>query len=106
MATIGTIKQNGNAFEGTLAMLSITSPIRLEPLLERRSDASPSHRVTVPGGGEIGAAWTKTSKNTGAEFLSIKLDAPELRDVVYCNTGPAANTDPRDGVLALIWNRS
>ena len=106
MATIGTIKSTGNnAFEGTLAMISLKSRIRLEPNAFGKTDKAPTHRVLIPGGGEIGAAWTNTSEQSGETYLSLKLDAPEMREPVYCNTGPAAGTDPEEGLLSLIWNR-
>lgn len=107
MATIGTITRNDNGeFTGNVRTLTASTPIKLIPLGEAKSDRSPSHRVVTATGFEFGAAWTKNSKETGAEYMSLKLDTPELPTPIYANTGRMPGTEEQDGVLALIWNRT
>ena len=58
MATIGTITRTENGeFTGTVRTLNISTPIKLLPLGNERSERSPSHRVLTANGFEIGAAW-------------------------------------------------
>lgn len=42
---------------------------------------------------ELGAGWNRISKQTGEEYLSVKLSAPEF-GVIYGNVAPALDNDP------------
>ncbi len=64
------------------------------------NENAPSHRVFV-GRAEIGAGWTKTSKE-GRDYLSVKLDDPSFAAPIYANL-----FDDEDGKsFNLIWTRT
>lgn len=106
MASIGTVTRKSDAsFEGTLTTATLSTPIKLVPLDNGGDDNKPTHRVIGRNGFEMGAAWNKTSRETGADYTSVKIDAPELPSVLYANLGKAAGTHPDAGIFALIWNR-
>ena len=78
MATIGTFKKDGAGFTGTIETLTFRAKVTFEPV-EKRSDRAPDFRVfhiTESYSSEIGAAWTKSSKKSGAEYLSGSIDDP------------------------------
>ena len=78
MANIGSFKKSGSEFQGEIVTLSVqTKNVRIVPETNRANDNAPSHRVYV-GRAEIGAAWSKRS-NEGRDYLSVKLDDPELQ---------------------------
>ena len=78
MANIGSFKKIGNEFQGEIVTLSVQAKdVRIVPETSRANDNAPSHRVYV-GRAEIGAAWSKRS-NEGRDYLSVKLDDPELQ---------------------------
>lgn len=96
-----TEKQDGS-FEGTLTTLSISAPIAIVPNAMRASEDAPDFRIIARRNGfEIGAAWNRTSKQTGEEYLSVKLSAPEI-GVIYGNVAPAPGDEP--GKKVILWN--
>ena len=99
MANIGTFKKSGHEFQGEIVTLSLQSRgVRIVPETDRTSDNAPSHRVYV-GRAEIGAAWSKRSKE-GSDYLSVKLDDPSFTAPIYANL-------VEDGeAFSLIWSRS
>ena len=73
--------------------------VRIVPADRRPSDSAPSHRVFV-GTTEIGAAWSKTSKE-GRDYLGLKLDDPSFAAPVFANL-----IEGEDGEgYRLIWSR-
>jgi hypothetical protein len=86
-----------------------SSPARSSPspCRPRRSASSPrrtaratasTHRVFV-GQAEIGAGWTKTSRE-GRAYLGLKLDDPSFAAPVFANL-----LADEDGTHRLIWSR-
>jgi len=68
-------------------------------IIGRKSD----YRV-VTSGIEIGAGWQRTSRDSGASYVSLSLAAPEFGPrKLYANLGRAAGQDD-DNVFAVIWN--
>jgi hypothetical protein len=53
---------------------------------------------------EAGAAWTKTRKDGEGDYISLKIDFPELPQPIYATLGVMAGQDDPD-VMAIIWNR-
>src|SRR4051794_15496129 len=95
MATIVTltVKADGN-LEGTLATLNVTAPIALVPNTRKAKDNEPDYRiVSRKNGFELGAGWNRISKNTGEEYISVSLSAPEF-GTIYGNVAPAPGDDP------------
>jgi len=94
---LATLKQTKQGYTGELQTLTVRAKIEINAISERKSDKSPSHRITS-GGQEIGAAWTRQSK-AGAEYLSVRIDDPAFSNPIYAavvttKTGPA-----------LVWGR-
>ena len=103
MATIAnlTVKAD-NSFEGTLATLNVTAPIAIIPNGRKAKDSEPDYRiVSRKNGFELGAGWKRFSQNTGAEYVSVSLSAPELGQI-FCSIANAPGDDPTKKVL--IWN--
>ncbi|UNU44496.1 DUF736 domain-containing protein [Sphingopyxis sp. YF1] len=95
-----TVKDDGS-FEGTLATLMVTAPIAIVPNGRKVKDAEPDYRViSRKNGYELGAGWVKTSQ-TGTEYVSVSLSAPELGQI-FCNIANAPGDDATRKVL--IWN--
>lgn len=101
MATIGTFKKTAsNDYTGDIVTLSVqVSGVRIVPDLRSTGANAPSHRVLV-GRAEIGAAWSKRSKE-GRDYLGLKLDDPSFTGPIFANL-----FDDEDGEgYSLIWSR-
>ena len=104
MAAIGYVtRQEDGSFKGQLRTLSIHADIEIAPNRRKTTDGQPDYRV-VANGVEIGAAWRRTSRDSGASYVSLSLAAPEFGPrKLYANLGRAAGQD-NDNVFAVIWN--
>ncbi len=103
MATIAnlTLKSDGS-MEGTLATLNVTASISLVPNARKAKESAPDYRIiSRKNGFELGAGWNRVSQNTGAEYISVTLSAPEF-GTIYGNVAPAPGDDPSKKVI--IWN--
>ena len=98
MTTIGSFTAKGDEFTGTIATLTIRATIRIAPV-QRMTDAGPSHRVFA-GDAEVGAAWSKRSRE-GKAYLSVRLDDPSLIAPVYASL--LANESGKGH--NLVWSR-
>ena len=99
MAQIGSFTRGDNGiYTGEIRTLTLRVKASIRPV-EREHDKAPDHRVSA-GGVEFGAAWTKAARETGAEYLSIKLDDPSFPAPIY-----ATLTQGDDGEHKLIWSR-
>ena len=100
MATIGTFRKAGDEFTGEIITLTVQAKkVRIVLADRRPSDSAPSHRVFI-GQAEIGAAWTKRSKE-GRDYLGLKLDDPSFAAPVFANL-----VESEDGEsYRLIWSR-
>ena len=65
----------------------------------RDNERSPDYRVAA-NGVELGAGWRKTAKDTGAEYVSVKLDDPSFTAPVYASLVLGVG-----GEHKLIWSR-
>ncbi|MGX9086610.1 DUF736 family protein, partial [Mesorhizobium sp. 98Argb] len=52
-------------------------------------------------GFEIGAGWHRISQRSGEEYLSVKLEAPEI-GVIFGNLAPAPGGEENKKVI--LWN--
>jgi len=97
MPTIGSFSQD-DLFgqEGTLETLTLKAKVKFVPLKDR-SEKQPDYRI-LAGKREIGAAWSRTSKNGGA-YLFLKLTDPSQPDPVLCNLYRSASGP------AVLWAR-
>ena len=99
MAQIGsfTCDETG-VYTGTIRTLTLNVKATVRPV-DRDHDKAPDHRVFA-GAVEIGAGWTRAAKESGAEYLSVKLDDPSLPAPIY-----ATLVQGDDGSNKLIWSR-
>lgn len=99
MAQIGTFTRGDDgSFTGQIRTLNISTKATIRPVA-KESERSPDYRVAA-NGVEFGAGWSKTAKDTGAEYVSVKLDAPSFTGPVY-----ATLVAGEKGEHKLIWSR-
>jgi len=99
MAQIGTFTRGEDgSFTGTIRTLNISTKAAIRPVA-KESERSPDYRVAT-NGVELGAGWSKAAKETGAEYVSIKLDDPSFTAPVY-----ATLVQGEKGEHKLIWSR-
>ena len=104
MTAIGYVtRQDDGSYKGQLRTLSIRADIEIVPNRTKNTESQPHYRV-VANGVEIGAAWQRTARDSGASYVSLSLAAPEFGPRrLYANLGRAAGQDDGD-VFAVIWN--
>ena len=103
MATIATLTQKADGtLEGQLTTLSVTAQIALVKNARKVKDNEPDYRiVSRKNGYELGAGWNRVSKNSGEEYISVSLSAPEF-GTIYGNVALAPGDDSTKKVT--IWN--
>ena len=103
MATIANLTQKADgSLDGTLATLTVTAQISIIPNARKVKENEPDFRIiSRKNGFELGAAWTRESQSTGAEYISVTLSAPEF-GTIYGNVANAPGNDPMKKVI--IWN--
>lgn len=104
MASIGVVRRKKDgSFEGQLKTLSVQAALQIIPMKNKSSEKAPDYRV-LGNGVEIGAGWKKIGQQSGEEYISLSMSAPELgKKPLYANLGKAAGQDEED-VYSLIWN--
>ena len=104
MTAIGYVTKNDNgSYKGQLRTVSIRADIDIIPNRDKTAETHPDFRVLTQGV-EIGAGWIRRGENSGKEYVSLSLAAPEFGPrKLYANLGRAAGQDD-DSVFALIWN--
>jgi uncharacterized protein (DUF736 family) len=96
-----TAKDNGS-FEGIFATIRVNAPIAVVPNENKSSGEAPDYRILHRKTGfEIGAGWNRISRQTGEEYVSVKLEAPEI-GVIYGNLAQAPGGEPDKKVI--LWN--
>jgi uncharacterized protein (DUF736 family) len=103
MAIIGTFRKDGENYTGSIETLTLRAKLTFEPT-PKKSDNAPDFRVlnhTDDYTSEIGAAWTKTSRE-GAQYLSVRLDDPSFVAPINCRL---IKTGSESG-HSLLWERA
>jgi uncharacterized protein (DUF736 family) len=96
-----TTKADGS-MEGVFATLRVNAPITVVPNANKASEEAPDYRILNKRTGfEIGAGWNRRSLRSGEEYLSVKLEAPEI-GVIFGNVAPAPGGDESKKVI--LWN--
>lgn len=99
MAQIGTFtRSDDGVFTGAIRTLNINVKATIRPVA-KDNERAPDYRVTA-NGVEFGAGWSKAAKDTGTEYLSLKLDDPSFTGPVY-----ATLVQSEGGEHKLIWSR-
>ena len=106
MTAIGYVtRQEDGSFKGQLKTVSIRADIEIVPNRSKSAEGQPDFRVRT-NGVEIGAAWKRVGEQSGREYVSLSLAAPEFGPRrLYANLGRAAGQDD-DDTYAVIWNPS
>jgi uncharacterized protein (DUF736 family) len=101
--TIATLTQKTDGIlEGVFATIRVNAPIAIIPNPNNASEEAPDYRVIHRKTGfEIGAGWNRIARQTGEEYLSVKLEAPEI-GVIFGNLAQAPGGDPSKKVI--LWN--
>lgn len=103
MATIGTFTAKDNGFEGAIETLTLRAKLSIEPA-RKSSDNQPDYRVFHIADNfksDIGAAWKRTSRESGGEYLSVSIDDPSFAAKAYCRL---VKTGTEKG-HTLFWDR-
>ena len=99
MAQIGTFtRADDGSFTGAIRTLHINVKATIKPVAKEGA-RSPDYRVAA-NGVELGAGWSKAAKDSGAEYVSVKLDDPSFTGPVY-----ATLVQGEKGEHKLIWSR-
>ena len=105
MAIIGNFTKDGAGYTGNIETLAFRAKLTLEPNTNKKSDKAPDYRVVHIADGftsEIGAAWIKTARKSGAQYLSLSIhDDPTLAGPINCRL---VKTGAEDG-HTLFWER-
>jgi len=103
MAVVGTFKKTGaNEYTGTIRTLSLqVKNVRIIPAEASSSETAPSHRVELAGI-DLGAAWTKATKEDNREYLGVKLDDPTFAAPIFANL---VADDDKGVNYSLMWSR-
>ncbi|HBI19868.1 DUF736 family protein [Sandaracinobacter neustonicus] len=105
MAAIGYVTHTpeSDSYKGQLRTLSIRTDIEIVPNRSKSAPNQPDYRV-LSGPVELGAGWIRTGEQSGKDYVSLAIAAPEFGPRrLYVNLGRAAGQDDGD-VFALIWN--
>jgi uncharacterized protein (DUF736 family) len=102
MANIGSFKKSAdNGYTGEIVTMSLQKKnVRIVAEDSSENENAPSHRVFV-GAAEIGAAWSKTSKED-RDYLSIKLDDPSFTAPIFASLFEGEDSK----TFNLIWSRA
>ena len=99
MAQIGTFTRGDDGvLTGAIRTLNINVKATIRPVA-KDNERAPDYRVTA-NGVEFGAGWSRTARETGAEYLSLKRDDPSFTAPVY-----ACVVEGDKGEHKLIWSR-
>ena len=103
MPAIGYVtKSQDGSFEGAIKTLSISARVTVVPNHDKTSENQPDYRV-LSDDVEVGAGWLRRSENTGRDYVSLSLAAPEFGPRrLYANLGQAAGGP--ENRFAVIWN--
>ena len=99
MATIGTFTASDTGYTGSIKTLTLNIKAKLVAS-EKDNDKAPDYRIFA-GSTEFGAAWKKTARESGREYLLVKLDDPSFPAPIYASL---VKVEGEEG-FSLIWSR-
>ena len=100
---LGYINETETGFEGNLAMMSLSAPIRIVKNNEKTSEKQPDYRVYAgQPSADIGGGWLRTATSSGREYVSLTLSAPMIGPrKLYATIAPVKDTEGRH---VILWN--
>ncbi|HTM82185.1 DUF736 domain-containing protein [Asticcacaulis sp.] len=100
MSVIGKFQSTNGEILGEIFTLTVQlQNVRIVREEGTSNEDAPTHRIFV-GRAEIGAAWSKTSRDQKA-YLSLKIDDPSFSQPLFANLFQDAPGD-----YTLVWSRS
>ena len=104
MPAIGYVRRIDKGFEGNLKTPTIKARVQIVPNSTKPNGSKQPDYVVYVDGAEAGAGWIKFGKQSGSDYVSLTLAAPEFGSKkLYANLGQAAGQDDPD-MFAIIWN--
>jgi uncharacterized protein (DUF736 family) len=105
MAIIGKFTKDGAGYIGSIETLTCRAKLTLEPNTNKKSEKAPDFRIIHVAEGftsEIGAAWIKTAKKSGSQYISLSIhDDPSFSQPLNCRL---VKTGAESG-HTLFWDR-
>lgn len=100
---LGYVTETETGFEGTLAMMTLQTAVRIVRNEEKNASAQPDFRIYAgQKGSDIGAGWLRKAKASGREYLSLTLADPSIGPrKVHANLAPVKDEDGRH---VILWN--
>jgi uncharacterized protein (DUF736 family) len=102
--TLGTFsKLDDGAYAGTFRTLNVTATLAIVPV-DRTSDKAPDYRVYGPNRHEIGAGWSAKAKESGKEYINLKLGSPEFGNAwLRCRLVELDEKDAAGNTHIALW---
>ena len=100
MATIGTFTKTDTGFIGTVKTLALNVKAKIV-VSDGDGERTPDYRI-FSGAIEFGAGWKKTDRDSGRDYVSVKLDDPSFPAPIY---GSLVEADDEGKIFNLIWSR-
>ena len=91
---IGRFTQEKDKLVGSIDTLTIQQTLIFTP-----NAKGADYTVATESGGEVGAAWKRTSREGGKPFISVRFDSPFFLKPVN------VALFPKDGGHLLVWDR-
>lgn len=100
---LGYVTETKGGFEGTLAMMNLSAPIRIEKNTEKAAEGQPDYRIFAgETSTEIGGGWTRKAKASGRDYISITLADPQIGPRrIFANLAPVKG---KKGRHVILWN--
>lgn len=99
---LGYVNETETGFEGVLALMSLSAPIRIVRNAEKESDAQPDYRVYAGRrGADIGGGWIRKAKSSGRDYVSLTLADPLIGRKIYATLAPVKGAEGRH---VILWN--
>jgi uncharacterized protein (DUF736 family) len=100
---LGYVTETKAGFEGAIAMMNLSIPIRIEKNAEKTSDGQPDYRIFAgEPSTEIGGGWMRKAKQSGREYLSITLADPQIGPrKIFASLAPVKG---KTGRHVILWN--
>jgi uncharacterized protein (DUF736 family) len=100
---LGYVTETKTGFEGSLAMMNLSSPIRIEKNAEKAAEGQPDYRIFAgETSTEIGGGWLRKAKGSGRDYISITLADPQIGPRrIFANLAPVKG---KKGRHVILWN--
>jgi uncharacterized protein (DUF736 family) len=100
---LGYVSETKTGFSGSLAMMNLTAPIRIEKNADKKVASQPDYRVFAGEiETEIGGGWLVKAKSSDKEYISLTLADPQIGPrKIYANLAPVKG---KKGRFVLLWN--